>query len=100
MRPIAPTTGVQPTQRTSPADTVGKITPAKSALDSNSIDQLVGANVQPIDLANDVASIKGPKPITTSAGTYTMYPQAADRIQAATNVAANTSLGRSLDLRG
>jgi hypothetical protein len=34
----------------------------------------------------------------TSAGTYTMYPQAADRVQAATNLATNT--GRGLDIRG
>ena len=71
---------------------------------AGSINELIGAKVQPIDLSNDVASIKGPKPVTSSAGTYTMYPQAADRIQAATNVASNvatnTQIGRSLDLKG
>ncbi len=104
---VTPTTNVQsvdPSQRTQRADTVAKISPAKPALDPTSINKLIGAKVQPIDLTNDVAKITGPKPVTTSAGTYTMYPQAADRMQAATNFAANStanvSLGRSLDLRG
>ena len=71
----------------------------KRAVD-DAIGKLVGAKVQPIDLNTDVARIQGPKPTVTSAGTYTMYPQAADRVQAATNIAANTNTGRSLDIRG
>ena len=48
-----------------------------------------------------MAQVTGPKPAMTSAGTYTMYPQAADRVQAATNLAMNSvSSGRSLDIRG
>jgi len=96
MRPVAPTTSVGQTRQPITPNTVGKIAPKQSALQSNSIDQLVGAKVNPIDLAHDVAKITGPKPITTSAGTYAMYPRSADRNQAATNVA----VGRSLDLRG
>ena len=102
MRPVAPLndiqspTTVQPTRQPAQTDTVGKIAPKKSALNSSSISELVGGKVQAIDLTRDVAQITGPKPVTTSAGTYTMYPQAADRNLAATNVA----IGRSLDLRG
>jgi len=96
LRPVAPTTSPQPTRQPIAPDTVGKIAPKQSPLQSSSIDQLVGGKVAPIDLANDVAKISGPKPMTTSAGTYAMYPQAADRNQAATNVV----IGRSLDLRG
>jgi hypothetical protein len=94
---IAPTTS---TQRTNPTDTVGKIAPSPMTLKAGSINKLVGAKVNPIDLSNDVAQVTGPKPTVTSAGTYTMYPQAADRVQAATNLAANLSTGRSLDIRG
>tara|TARA_R110002072_G_scaffold42064_1_gene117321 strand:+ start:27526 stop:28023 length:498 start_codon:yes stop_codon:yes gene_type:complete len=106
---IQSTQGLTPTQRVQQihrpqasgrADTVGKIVPKQSPFETNSINKLIGAKVAPIDLTNDVARVTGPKPITTSAGTYTMYPQAADRMQAATNLASNTSLGRSLDLRG
>jgi hypothetical protein len=102
MRPVAapastaPTTRIEPARRTDPTDPLAKIAPKKSVLGSSSIDQLVGGKVEPIDLVNDVAKITGPKPMTTSAGTYAMYPQAADRNLAATGV----SLGRSLDLRG
>jgi len=107
MRPVAAptqTTGVAQTTRSAPTDTVGKIAPKQSVLQSSSIGDLVGAKVQAIDLSNDVAQITGPKPIVTSAGTYNMFPQAADRNQAATSIsanrAANASLGRSLDLNG
>ncbi len=114
MRPVAPTTSttsVQPTQPTHQpqrADTIGKIAPKQSALKSSSIGDLVGGKVQAIDLNTDIAQITGPKPMVTSAGTYNMYPQAADRNLAATNVSANraansvgnVALGRSLDLRG
>jgi hypothetical protein len=96
MRPIAPATTIQPIRQPITPDTVGKIAPKQSALESSSIDQLVAGKVDPIDLVHDVAKVTGPKPMTTSAGTYTMYPRSADRNQAATNVA----VGRSLDLRG
>lgn len=95
--PIAPTTTTAPTAG---ADSIGKIAPSPMAQKAGSIGQLVGAKVQPINLNNDVAQVTGPKPTVTSAGTYTMYPQAADRIQAATNLAANLGSGRSLDIRG
>ncbi len=102
--PTAPATTIQPTQPTQRADTIGKIAPKQSVLKSSSINELVGGKVQAIDLSTDVASITGPKPVMTSAGTYNMYPQAADRNLAATNISANrsanVSLGRSLDLRG
>jgi len=104
---LTPTQRVQQIHRpqaTGRADTVGKIVPKQSPFETNSINELIGAKVAPIDLTNDVARVTGPKPVTTSAGTYTMYPQAADRVQAATNLAgnlaSNTSVGRSLDLRG
>lgn len=98
--PTSLANAITPSQRPDPADTVGKITPSPMAQKAGSINKLVGAKVAPIDLSNDVAQVQGPKPTVTSAGTYTMYPQAADRIQAATNIAANTSTGRSLDIRG
>ena len=121
MRPVAtrqpdqPASAIEPMVRVSAADqisqtarlsqsrrtdAIGKIAPKKSALNSSSISQLVGAKVAPIDLVNDVTRIAGPRPMVTSAGTYNMYPQAADRMQAATNLAQNASVGRSLDLRG
>jgi hypothetical protein len=108
MRPVAPTEKTSPLQNTNaikptrPSDSIAKIAPAptKPALDSTKVNQLIGAKVQPIDLTNDITSIKGPKPVTTSAGTYTLYPQAADRIQAATNISYNSQLGRSLDISG
>ena len=99
--PIEPTVSTNPTQQTNPTESVAKIAPSPMAQQAPTIGKLVGAKVQPIDLSNDVAQVQGPKPSVTSAGTYTMYPQAADRIQAATNVAANVSnTGRTLDLRG
>ncbi|MBL4698787.1 MAG: hypothetical protein JKX70_08125 [Phycisphaerales bacterium] len=111
MRPVAPTapttstTSVEPTQRPQRTDAIGKIAPKQSVLQSSSIGDLVGGKVQAIDLTNDIAQITGPKPVMTSAGTYNMYPQAADRNLAATGVqanrpAANVALGRSLDLNG
>jgi len=93
-------TTASPAQRTNPADTVGKIAPSPMTQKAGSINKLVGAKVNPIDLSNDVTQVQGPKPTVTSAGTYTMYPQAADRVQAATNHAANLNTGRSLDIRG
>lgn len=104
VRRTAPT---EPTQRTNPADTVGKIAPSPMAQRAGAINKLVGGKVQPMDLSNDVAQeltqVRGPKPSVTSAGTYTMYPQAADRVQTATGLAANNTganMGRSLDIRG
>ncbi len=94
---VTPTTQ---TQRTNPTETVAKIAPSPMTQKAGSINKLVGAKVNPIDLSNDVAQVTGPKPTVTSAGTYTMYPQAADRIQAATNYTANVNTGRSLDIRG
>jgi len=88
---------VQPIRPSTRPDTIAKISPTKkSPSGARSIDQLVGGKVMPIDLGHDVTRITGPKPITTSAGTYAMFPHAADRNLAATGV----SLGRSLDLRG
>ncbi len=103
--PTAPTTGISQTTRTNPSDTIARISPEKSALNSSSINELVGGKVQTIDLNTDIATIIGPKPVMTSAGTYNMYPQAADRNLAATGIqanrpAANVALGRSLDLNG
>lgn len=94
--PAGQTQSVQPTQPVRTTDTVGKIQPDRSAQRADTISQLVGAKVEPINLSADVAQVKGPKPITTSAGTYTMHASAAERNQAATGVA----LGRSIDLRG
>lgn len=97
----APTTTTAPTTN---ADSIGKIAPSPMAQKAGSIGKLVGAQVNPIDLSNDVAQVTGPKPTVTSAGTYTLYPQAADRVQAATNLAsnnaANLGTGRTLDIRG
>lgn len=108
---VSPT---QPNQPTRPTETVGRIAPSPMTQRAGAIAQLVGAKVAPIDLSSDVdqiaqantqaspqantGAIQGPKPTVTSAGTYTMYPQPADRVQAATSYAANT--GRSLDIRG
>ncbi len=85
---------------TDPIESVAKIEPSPMTKRAGAIGQLVGAKVNPINLSNDVAALTGPKPTVTSAGTYTLYPQAAERLQAATNIAANTNTGRSLDIRG
>lgn len=82
----------QPAQRTEP---VGRIAPAP-ARPSTDPSRLVAAKVDPINLATDIAPISGPKPMITSAGTYSINPSAGDRNAAATGV----RLGRSLDLRG
>jgi len=95
--PITDPTPAQPARQSEP---IGKIAPSPMAQRADAIGQLVGAKVEPIDLSNDIAQVTGPKPSMTSAGTYTMYPQAADRIQAATNLALNANAGRSLDIRG
>ena len=95
-----PTATVTSTSPTTGTDTAGKIAPSPMVQRAGSINKLVGGKVDSIDLSRDVAQIKGPKPSVTSAGTYTMYPQAADRVQAATNIAANVHTGRSLDIQG
>lgn len=104
VRRASPTTPTTTTAPTTGTDSVGKIAPSPMVQKAGSIGKLVGAKVQPINLSNDVAQdltqVRGPKPTVTSAGTYTMYPQAADRIQAATNLAANLGSGRTLDIRG
>jgi hypothetical protein len=94
----APSTDPIQTQPTRQSDAVARISPSPMIQRANAIAGLVGAKVEPINLSSDVASVQGPKPAMTSAGTYTMYPQAADRVQAATNLATNT--GRGLDIRG
>lgn len=90
--PTTPTRSTQPVQRTEP---VGRITPAPSR-QLSSADKLVAAKVDPINLATDVASVSGPRPMMTSAGTYSIHPSAVDRNAAATGV----RLGRSLDIQG
>ncbi len=87
-----PTTSTRPVQRTEP---IGKIAPAAARPASNA-SKLVAAKVDPINLATDVATVSGPRPMMTSAGTYSIHPSAVDRNAAATGV----RLGRSLDLRG
>ncbi len=96
---VAPAQQTQQIQSTQPArntETVGKIRPDRSTQRAATINQLVSAKVEPINLTSDVAQVRGPKPITTSAGTYAIHASASERNQAATGVA----LGRSLDLRG
>lgn len=87
-----PARSTQPVQRTEP---VGRINPAPSR-QLSSADKLVAAKVDPINLATDVATISGPRPMMTSAGTYSIHPSAVDRNAAATGV----KLGRSLDIQG
>jgi hypothetical protein len=100
-RPIAPLSRVQPTAPTAPVAPIAKIGPvgaAKGTAVGNRVDALVAGKVDSIDLVNDVNTIAAMTPNVqqTSAGTYSMYPQATDRNLAATGVA----VGRSLDLRG
>jgi hypothetical protein len=87
-----PTTSTRPVQRTEP---IGKIAPAAARPASNA-SKLVAAKVDPINLATDVTPIAGPRPMMTSAGTYSIHPSAVDRNAAATGV----RVGRSLDIRG
>lgn len=94
--PAVTTNPTGPASPTRQSETAGRISPHPTVQKADAIGQLVGAKVQAINLSSDVATLQGPKPVATSAGTYTLYPQAADRNQAATGVA----LGRSLDLKG
>ena len=82
----------QPVQRTEPIARIAPAAPRPSADPS----RLVAAKVDPINLETDVTPIQGPRPVMTSAGTYSINPSAGDRNAAATGV----RLGRSLDLRG
>jgi len=81
-----------PTGQTAP---IGRIQPAapKPTADPT---RLVAGKVNPINLSTDVATISGPKPMMTNAGTYSLHPSAAARNTAATGVA----VGRGLDLKG
>ncbi len=88
--PTAPTT---PVRQTSPIGRIGQPTSPKPAADPS---RLVAAKVDPINLSRDVATVSGPKPMMTSAGTYALHTSAASKNTAATGVA----VGRGLDLRG
>ncbi len=99
--------GVQPVaapsriRQITPVDPIAKIGPtgaAKGTPVGNRVDALVAGQVDPIDLTTDVNTIAAMSPAVqqTSAGTYSMYPVAADRNQAATGIA----VGRSLDIQG
>lgn len=95
----APTTQPQTTQQTqsvqqtAPIGRIGQTAGPRPAADPT---RLVAAKVNQINLSSDVASLAGPKPVMTSAGTYSIHPSAAARNTAATGV----QVGRGLDLRG
>jgi hypothetical protein len=89
----APITQTQATQQTSPIGRIGQPSAPRPAANPT---RLVAAKVNPINLSSDVATVSGPKPMMTSAGTYSIHPSAASRNTAATGVA----VGRSLDLNG
>ena len=91
--PAQQTTQTQSTQQTEPIGRIGQPVAPRPAADPT---RLVAAKVDPINLSSDVATISGPKPMMTSAGTYSIHPSAASRNTAATGVA----VGRSLDLNG
>ncbi len=91
--PTTPTTPTAATQHTAPIGRIGQPVAPRPAADPT---RLVAAKVNPINLSNDVATVSGPKPIMTSAGTYSIHPSAAARNTAATGVA----VGRGLDLKG
>lgn len=98
----APTTQPQPTQQTqsaqqtAPIGRIGQVNQAAGPRPAADPTRLVAAKVNPINLSSDVASLSGPKPVMTSAGTYSIHPTAASRNTAATGV----QVGRGLDLRG
>ena len=94
--PVNPTQATQQTgsiRQTSPIGRIGQPSAPRPAADPS---RLVAAKVDPINLSSDVATVSGPKPMMTSAGTYSIHPSAASRNTAATGVA----VGRSLDLNG
>lgn len=88
--PTAPTTSIQ---RTAPIGRIGQTVAPRPAADPT---RLIAAKVNPINLSHDVATISGPKPMMTSAGTYSIHPSAVARNTAATGVA----VGRGLDIKG
>ena len=108
----AKTPGVQPIvtpTRVRPVAPIAKIGPVgahPSTPAGRRVGDLVAGQVDPINLSTDVNSIAAassagsgatlPSVQATSAGTYSMYPGAADRNLAATGVA----VGRSLDIQG
>lgn len=98
----APTTQTQPTQQTqsaqqtTPIGRIGQVNQAPGPRPAADPTRLVAGKVNPINLSSDVASLSGPKPVMTSAGTYSIHPTAASRNTAATGV----QVGRGLDLRG
>ncbi len=83
----------QSVQRTAPIGRIGQTQGPRPAADPT---RLVAAKVDPINLSSDVTPLSGPKPVMTSAGTYSIHPTAASRNTAATGV----QVGRGLDLRG
>ena len=91
--PATPTTPTQRTPQTAPIGRIGQLVAPRPAADPS---RLVAAKVNPINLSHDVATVSGPKPMMTSAGTYSLHPSAAARNTAATGVA----VGRGLDLKG
>ena len=95
--PATPATPASPAQRppqqTAPIGRIGQPVAPRPAADPS---RLVAAKVNPINLSHDVATVSGPKPMMTSAGTYSLHPSAAARNTAATGVA----VGRGLDLKG
>tara|TARA_R110000737_G_scaffold2923_18_gene10023 strand:+ start:128859 stop:129266 length:408 start_codon:yes stop_codon:yes gene_type:complete len=91
--PAASTSQAGSVQQTSPIGRIGQPVAPRPAADPS---RLVAGKVDPINLSRDVASVAGPKPMMTSAGTYSIHPSAAARNTAATGVA----MGRGLDLKG
>jgi|TARA_R110000782_G_scaffold131928_7_gene223832 hypothetical protein len=84
------TTRTDVPSRTEPIARIGRSQQSRPATDPS---RLVAAQVDAIDLANDVAAVQG-RP--TPGGAFPMYRHPADRNQAATGIA----LGRSLDVQG
>ncbi len=93
---VTPTTPTTPIRQTAPIGRIGQVQQSSAPRPASDPSRLVAAKVDPINLSSDVATINGPKPIVTSAGTYSLHPSAASRNTAATGVA----VGRGLDLRG
>jgi len=89
----SPTTSTPQTRQTSPVGRIGQPSAPRPAADPS---RLVAGKVDPINLSRDVATVAGPKPMMTSAGTYALHTSAASKNTAATGVA----VGRGLDLKG
>ncbi len=90
---VTSTSTTRQTAQTAPIGRIGQPAAPKPAADPT---RLVAGKVNPINLSTDVATISGPKPMMTNAGTYSLHPSAAARNTAATGVA----VGRGLDLKG